>query len=411
MPQAIQLQLPAWTAGFFQPYRYKVAYGGRGAARSWSVARILLTIGAQKKLRILCTRELQSSIAESVHKLLSDQIELLQLPGYIIEKHQIRHVITGTVFIFEGLRYNLTKIKSIEAIDICWVEEAERISKDSWEVLIPTIRKEGSEIWITFNPDLEEDPTYQRFVANKPPRAWVEKVGWRDNPWFTAELREEMEYAYRVDPDAADWVWGGNCRKSAAASVLRGKWSIDTFTPNPKDKTWLGPYHGSDFGFAEDPATCVRIWIHKRRLMIERESYERKLDLHKMPAKWNADIPNLYQYIIRADSARPESISYLKQHGLSRIVSVVKWPGSIEDGVAYLRNFEEIIIHPRCKHAAEEARLYSYKVDKLTGDILPVIKDKHNHIWDPVRYALAPLIRAAKAAPSGYTGSSYGGSN
>jgi phage terminase large subunit len=411
MPNTIRLDLPRWTAPFFQPFRYKVAYGGRGAARSWSVARILLTIGAQKRLRILCTRELQSSIAESVHKLLVDQIELLQLPGYIVEKAQIRHVVTGTVFFFEGLRYNLTKIKSIEGIDICWVEEAERISQDSWSVLIPTIRKSGSEIWITFNPDLEEDPTYQRFVVNVPPRTWKIKVGWQDNPWFPAELREEMEYAYRVDPEAADWVWGGNCRKAAAAAVLRNKWKIDTFTPNPRDKKWLGPYHGLDFGFGEDPTAATRTWIWERRLFIEYECWKRKLELDHTKKQLQLDIPDIQRYLIRADNARPESISFLKRHGLSRIVAVSKWPGSVEDGVTYLRSFEEIIIHPRCKHTHEEARLYSHKVDKMSGDILRDIVDKHNHTWDSIRYGLANLIRAAKTPASGYSGISYPNKN
>jgi phage terminase large subunit len=408
----LRADLPAYAEGLFIPKRYKVYYGGRGAARSWSFARALLIKGAQQRLRLLCVREFQKSIADSVHKLLVDQIELLQMPGWTVTQRLIEHAGTGTTFIFEGLRYNTNRIKSLEGIDICWVEEAESVSKDSWELLIPTIRKEGSEIWISFNPDVEEDPTYQRFVVNRPPNAIVQKVGWEDNPWFPETLAEERDYLYRVDPEAADHVWGGEPRRASEAQILAGKWRVEAFEP---EGHWVGPLFGGDFGFAEDPSTLVELYIHKKKgvqgvLYLRRESWHVKLDIHKMIPQWNKDIGverTLRGRVIRADSARPETISYLKQHGLQRIQPVFKWPGSVEDGIAYLRGFEEIIIHPSCKHAREEARLYSYKVDKHTGDILPEVKDAHNHIWDAVRYALAPMIRQKRMPKSTYSGMTY----
>lgn len=390
--------LPEFAAELFEPHRYKVLYGGRGAARSWSVARALLIKAAAAPLRVLCAREFQKSIKDSVHRLLRDQIALLELPGYEVTDHEIRHT-NGSLFLFEGLRHNVTKIKSLEGVDVAWVEEAERVSQSSWDVLIPTIRKPGSEIWVTFNPHLESDPTYQRFVVSPPPDAWVLKVSADDNPWFPAELAAERTYLYAIDPDAAAHVWGGACRQSSDAQILRGKWRVESFTPAP---TWLGPYYGADFGFAQDPNTLVRCWIapgtlpsSTGRLMVEREAYKVGQDTDAIPEHWQRVVPGCQTHVVRADSARPETISYLKRHGLPQITGVEKWAGSVEDGIAHLRQYELIVIHPDCPHAAEEARLWSYKVDPLTNDVLPIVVDKHNHVWDAVRYALAPLIKRA----------------
>ena len=169
-------EFPKAYKALFSAFRYKVFYGGRGAGRSWAFAMALLILGANKKLRILCARELQKSIRDSVHKLLVDQIEALNLGSfYEITQNTIRGK-NGTEFIFEGLRHNSQQIKSYEAIDICWVEEAVTVSKSSWDFLIPTIRKEGSEIWLSFNPELEEDETYKRFVTNQPKNACKEGV-------------------------------------------------------------------------------------------------------------------------------------------------------------------------------------------------------------------------------------------
>ncbi len=418
MPQVIHAQLPVWASDLFRPKRYKVYYGGRGAARSWSFARTILLTGAQRPLRVLCCREFQKSIADSVHKLLVDQIALMNLGGWKVQKSEISHVGTGTTIIFEGLRYNTNRVKSLEGIDICWVEEAESVSKDSWEILIPTIRKPGSEIWISFNPDLADDPTYVRFVVNKPPNAFVEKVGWEDNPWFPDTLAEERDYLYPDDQETAEHVWGGHPRKHTEAQILAGKYRIEAFTPRPNSTHWLGPFYGADFGFAEDAQVCIECWIRKDPgkpkgvsqgdLMIYKEAWKLKQDIHKIKPHWHKIFgPKLHHRTIMADSSRPETISYLKQHGLRRIRSVFKWAGSIEDGVGYLRSFENIIIHPRCKHVAFEARHWSFKVDRLTQEILPQVVDKHNHCMDAIRYALSIFIRMSRKTSSSYSGSSY----
>jgi phage terminase large subunit len=387
----VKVELPEAFQFLTQPARYKVAYGGRGSAKSWSVARVLCLLAASKPVRILCARELQSSIRDSVHRLLADQIEALNLSARLeIQNAEIRGV-NGSLFIFEGLRHNTTKIKSMEGIDICWVEEAERVSEESWKILVPTIRKPGSEIWVTFNPEQETDPTYTRFVKNPPPDAIVRKVNHDQNPWFPIELRKEMEYDYRVDPDSAAHIWGGECKKIGDAQVLKGKWTIDDFTP---EADWNGPYYGADWGFSQDPTTLVRMWIHKRNLYIEYEAYGVGVEITETPALFD-NVPGSRNHTIRADSARPETISYMKRQGFN-IIAAKKGPGSVEDGIAHLRGYEKIIIHPRCKYAAQEARLYSYKVDKLTGDILPILLDANNHIIDAVRYGLEPVIKPAK---------------
>lgn len=212
-------EFPEKLAFLFQPARYKVLYGGRGGAKSWGIARALLIMAAQKPLRILCARELQNSMKDSVHQLLRDQIVALGLSGhYEVQNAEIRGK-NGSIFIFSGLRHNVDSIKSKEAVDIVWVEEAQTVSRASWATLIPTVRKDGSEIWVSFNPELDTDETYVRFVINPPPGAVVVKIGWQDNPWFPAVLRDEMEHLKATDPDAYLTVWGGECRQTLDGAI------------------------------------------------------------------------------------------------------------------------------------------------------------------------------------------------
>jgi phage terminase large subunit len=225
----------------FSDARYRVAYGGRGAAKSWNFARALLLLGVKSPLRILCARETQESISESVHRLLSDQVELLKLGSfYTIEKARIVGL-NGTEITFAGLKHNVANIKSYEGADICWVEEAQSVSKESWNTLIPTIRKSGSSIWVSFNPDFDDDPTYQMFVKNPPPDAYVCKVTWRDNDWFPEVLKREMEHLKRTDPDEYEHVWEGSCisllQSAIYANELRAVEREDRICSVPYDRS------------------------------------------------------------------------------------------------------------------------------------------------------------------------------
>jgi len=394
------IEFPAKTQFLFRPRRYKVLYGGRGSTKSWSMARALLLMGAQESLRVLCAREIQRSIADSVLRLLADQIEFLELQDiYEVQRSYIRSKVNGTLFLFEGLRSNVTKIKSLEGVDICWVEEAEAISEESWDVLIPTIRKPGSEIWISFNPDLEEDPTYQRFVVKPPPNATTVKLNHDDNPWFKdSELAAEEAYMRRVDPERHAWIWGGYPRKHNDAQVLKDKWRVDAI-PIPEDAD--GPYFGADWGFATDPTTGLRFWLLPGsvqkvfRLYIDAEAYRIGVPVTELPAFF-LQLPGVQGHVIRADAARPELVHHVNGTDGLVVQSAKKWAGSVEDGVGWLRSCEEIIIHPGCRHTIEEARMWSYKKDRLTGDVLPVLVDKHNHCWDAIRYAAQPLISRYK---------------
>lgn len=396
--EAVQevFDLPEKLQMLFQPARFKVAEGGRGGAKSWGFARALLILGACSALRILCARELQVSITDSVHKLLADQITMSpnMREIYDVQKKTILGA-TGTEFIFSGIQNNVNKIKSMEGIDICWVEEAATVSKDSWEKLIPTIRKPGSEIWVSFNPDQETDPTSLMFCRGPeyyPPGTVHVTINHEDNPWFPEELRIQMEYAYRTDPEAAEHIWGGKFRRNSHAQVLKDKYSIQPFIAEPD---WDGPYYGADFGYSSDPSTLIKCYIHDNRLYIAAEAYGHGVEIDGLP-KFYDQVAGAKKRTIRADSALPGTISYCQRHGYGNMIGAIKGPGSVEDGVKFLRSFVEIIIHPSCKHTAEEARLWQWKVDRLTKEPTTDLLDKHNHCWDAIRYALEPMIKASK---------------
>ena len=215
-----KVEFPEKLSILFDPARYKVLYGGRGGAKSWGIARALLIIAAMRPTRILCAREFQTSIKDSVHKLLSDQIYAMELDAHFeITQNSIRGV-NGSEFAFVGLKNNIANVKSYEGVDICWVEEANTTSKLSWSVLIPTIRKEKSEIWISFNPELETDETYQRFVANPPEDCLIAKVNWQDNPWFPETLRLEKDALFVRDREAYNTVWEGMCRQTVDGAIF-----------------------------------------------------------------------------------------------------------------------------------------------------------------------------------------------
>jgi len=259
-------QFPQKLQCLFQPekQRYRILYGGRGGAKSWGVARALLIKGAQRPLRILCAREFQTSIRDSVHKLLCDQIIELRLDGfYEITQSSLRGK-NGTEFSFVGLKNNVANVKSYEGVDICWVEEAQTTSRLSWNVLIPTIRKQDSEIWVTFNPELETDETYQRFVIHPPANSVVTKINWSDNPWFPETLELEKNSLRDRDPESYNTVWEGICRQSVDGAVFAREMQMadleDRITKVTYDPT--KPVHAVfDLGWSDATAIWFVQWI------------------------------------------------------------------------------------------------------------------------------------------------------
>lgn len=373
--------------------RYRVAYGGRGSAKSWQYARALLIHGLNAPLRVGCFREYQSSIRDSVHRVLADQIALLGLSAFYTIKESEIVGANGSLFIFKGLKRDIAQIKSTEGIDLAWVEEAEAVSDASWRTLIPTIRKDGSEIWVTFNPALADDPTYQRFVIRPPERAIVRKVSYTDNPWFPSVLRDEADSLRKNDPEAYAHVWGGEPWARSDAQVLAGKWRVEEFTPADH---WPHPYFGADWGFARDPSALVKCYVYDGRLYIAEEAGGIQLDMTDTARAFET-VSGSRDYVIRADAARPETIAEMNKRGY-RVQAAPKWEGSVKDGISHIRSYAEIVIHPRCRKVIEEARLWRYKTDPKTDDVLPVLVSGNDHYWDAIRYALAPLIRKGPSA-------------
>ena len=288
-------------------------------------------------------------------------------------------------FIFKGLYRNISSIKSLEGADVAWVEEAQTVSQESLDYLIPTIRKPGSEIWFTFNPDTLEDPVYKNFVLTKRDDTIAKKINFQDNPNFPDVLRKEMEYLHRVDYERYLHIWEGEPRTNTDAQIFKGKYSVEDFdTPGN-----VNFYYGADFGFSADPSTLIRCFVADNRLYIDHEAWGLHIELDDLP-RFYSSVPESEKWDIDADSSRPDTISYVRRKGY-KIRGVVKT--KVEDGIEFLRSFEKIIIHPRCKHTAEEFKHYSYVVDKLSGNITPKIEDKHNHCIDALRYSLIPIMR------------------
>lgn len=377
--------LPIFTA----KERFIDLYGGRGSAKSWTVADFLLIKGYEYKKRILCAREVQNSIKDSVHRLLSDRINTHKLDSFYRIKNDSIVGNNGTEFIFKGLLRNIHDIKSMEGIDYAWIEEAHSVSRKSLEILVPTVRKEESQIIFTYNPTDKDDPIHIDYTLSDRPDVLRIECNYTDNPFFPEVLRKEMEWDRANDIDKYNHIWGGQCLKHSAAQIFSGKWVVYEFeSPNIKyDIVYLG----ADWGFANDPTCLVRDFIKDNTLFIDYEVGGVNVELDEIPVVFD-QIEGSRKFWIKADSSRPETISYIKNKGFN-IKPAEKWPGSVEDGIAFLRSFDKIVIHPRCKHTIDEFKLYSYKTDPKTGEILPIIIDKHNHYIDSIRYSQDGMIK------------------
>jgi len=372
---------------FAQRKRFKVAYGGRGGGRSWSIARLLLIFGKEYKLTILCTRQHQVSINNSVYRLLVEQIGLLHgmKSFYSIQKTTIVGK-NGTQFIFRGLQ-NMTEIKSLEGVDICWVEEAENVSRDSWDYLIPTIRKRGSEIWVSFNPDDEEGETYRRFVKEADDSMLLVKTTYKSNPFISEEIEKQALHDREHDYEKYLWLWEGEPRRFTEALVFRGKFSVEEFE-TPEDAEF---FFGADFGFAQGPSTLIRMWIKENTLYIDYEAYSVGVEIDDLPGLYDT-VPGSRKWKIIADSERPDTIQYLARRGFN-IVGAKKGAGSVEEGVELIKAFDRIVIHPRCPNTGNEFKCYRYKRNSITGEVIPILGDRDNHAIDSIRYALEPIRR------------------
>ena len=368
--------------------RRNYIYGGRGSGKSHDVAEYCLFRAYQSKIKVLCTRELQNSIADSVYSLLKNKITDMKLDFFFtVYKDRIVGN-NGSEFIFKGIHNNVSEIKSMENISIAWLEESQSLSRESIDVIVPTIRAPGSILIFTFNPYKDNDPIYME-MKNATEDDLVIKANYSDNPWFPEELRLEMERDKKNDYQKYLWVWEGECLGLSDAQIFRGKYVVENFE-TPKNADF---HFGADWGFANDPTTIVRSFIVGNDLYIDMCAGKVGCDLEDTPSLFN-EVQGSSIYPIYADSARPETISFMRSKHYN-VIAAEKWNGSVEDGIQYLRSFSCIHIHERCKAVAEEFDLYQYKVDRQTGEVLRVPVDKFNHYIDAIRYSLTVPMRSA----------------
>src|SRR5690625_2545395 len=396
MNDTLQIATPESALPLLEPARYKAANGGRGSGKSHFFAEMAVeAMIADPDLSVVCIREIQKSLKFSAKRLIESKIRNLGVQHYFdITATEIRNTRGEGVMIFQGMQdHTADTIKSLEGFRVAWVEEAQSLSARSLQLLRPTIRAEGSEIWFSWNPNQPEDAV-DAFFATNPDNSIVVHVNYHDNPFLPETLREEMQSdRKRMDPEDFAHVWEGAYNMRSDSVIFGGRYRVNEFTPQ---EHWHGPYYGMDFGFATDPTAAVKVWVNDNRLYIEQEAGRVNLELDHTARFVTQRITGIDSHTVRADNARPESISYLKRKGLPKITAVRKWPGSVEDGIEHMKSYDEIIIHPSCKQTATEFRLYSYKVDKKSGDVMPAVVDANNHYIDAIRYAIEPLMKPTK---------------
>lgn len=395
--RVVDLPTPRAFLPLLEPARYLGAHGGRGSGKSNFVAELVVEQSIIAKQDVVCLRETQKSLKFSVKKLIESKIEAMNAGAYFDVQDKIIKSVRGGVIIFEGMQnHTADSIKSLEGFDIAWFEEAQSASQKSLDLLRPTIRKPGSRLVFTWNPNEPTDPIEQLLRprdAAPPPDSIVVEVNWQDNPWFPEELRKEMEYDRSRDPDKYRHVWEGQFASNSEARVFRN-WMVEEFDSDPT-ATFR---QGADWGFAVDPTVLVRCYIDGRRLYVDYEAYMVGCEIDQTPDLFDR-VPDSRRWFITADNARPETISYMRRHGFPKINEAIKGAGSVEDGIEFLKSFD-IVVHPRCVHTIAELKAYSYKVDELTGKVLPVLADKDNHVIDALRYACEGARKAKKPAPT-----------
>lgn len=389
-----------------QPRRFKGAVGGRGGAKSWFYAGRLIEDMLCGHIRSACVREIQNSIQDSVKQTLEDMIGRYEVgPWFKVTEREIvgPH---DSLIVFKGLQsHTAASIKSLEGFNRCWVEEAQTITQRSLDILIPTFRTANTELSFSWNRVNVTDPIDAFFRENEGDEDFVcIQVNYTENPWLPDELRRDMlRDRKKANKDKYRHVWLGDYRKQSEARVF-DNWKVEAFE-TPDDAIF---YFGADWGFSVDPTVLVRCFFKGDTLFFDREAYKVGCSIEETPSlfagsdprdppKWenkqgHPGVSGSTKWTIRADSARPETIDYMKSRGF-KIEPAIKGAGSVEEGVEFLKNYD-IVIHPRCKNVADEFAFYSYKVDPKTNKILPVLEDKKNHVIDSTRYAIEEVRRA-----------------
>lgn len=389
----LRLETPRVFAPLLNPARYKGVYGGRGSGKSHFFGELLIERCIMQKTDAVCVREVQKSLDQSVKKLLSEKIETLNAGAYFeVQDKKILCTRHGGQIIFAGMQnHTADSLKSLEGYHIAWVEEAQSLSQHSLDLLRPTMRKEGSELWFSWNPSQATDPVDAFLRGEEPyPGSVVVEANYNHNPRLPKVLRDEMEYDKRRDPDKYAHVWLGQYVQNSESRVFKN-WKIEEFDI-PADAVIR---QGADWGFASDPSVLVQCYIVGRTLYVPHEAYMVGCEINNLPELFMT-VPSSEKWFITADSARPETVSYMQKHGFPKMGPAIKGAKSVEEGVEWLKSFD-IVVHPRCKHTIDELTLYKYKTDPLTDKVLPVLDDKDNHVIDALRYACEGARRAGVA--------------
>lgn len=401
----LQIDTPRAFLPLISQSRYKGAHGGRGSGKSHFFAEMLVEQAILNPgLRAVCVREVQRSLSQSVKRLIEDKIERLGV-GKLFDVQEAKiNTPGGGIIIFQGMQnHTADSIKSLEGYDVAWCEEAQSLSQRSLDLLRPTLRKPGSELWFSWNPDLETDPVDVLLRGEHlPPGAVVIEVNYSDNPFFPDVLRAEMEYDKRRDPDKYAHIWRGKYRQNSEARVFRN-WKVEDFSIDP---TWI-LRQGADWGFSVDPSVIVQCAIVGRTLYVAHEAYRVGCEVDFLPDLFRT-VPDAERWPTIADSARPETISYMQRHGFPKMLAAIKGARSLEEGIAFLQGYD-IVVHPRCTHTIDELTAYSYEIDPLTGLVLPRLSDKDNHVIDSLRYACEGARRAGNPSTLDFTTSSAQG--
>ena len=374
--------------------RYLGAYGGRGSAKSHFFASLAVEMSLLEKCDIVCIREVQKTLDQSVKKLIEVKANELGVADRFRFLRSHIESDLGGVITFQGMQdHTADSIKSLEGYKYAWVEEAQTLSQRSLDLLRPTLRMPGSQLWFSWNPNFESDPVDVLLRGpNPPPGSVVVKANWSDNPWFPDVLKAELEYDRQRDPEKFQHIWLGEYQRNSSARVFRN-WKVEEFE-RPEGTIYR---MGADWGYAIDPSVLVRCSVDGKRLYIDHEAYMIGCDIDQLPDLFDR-VPESRKWFITADSARPETIAYMRKNGYPKMNAAIKGAKSVEEGIAFLQSYD-IIVHPRCQHVIDELTMYSYKVDPLTAQVLPILEDKNNHCMDALRYACEGIRKAKPAGP------------
>lgn len=402
-----------------QPARYLGAHGGRGSGKSHFFAeRLIEECLYNPNLRVVCIREIQLSLAQSVKRLLEDKIKLYGLePFFDITKTEIRLKKGTGIIIFQGMQnHTAVTIKSLEGFHIAWVEEAQSLSQTSLNLLLPTIREKDSQVWFSWNPYRKKDAIEKLLRPHDelgkrlpgPVDAIVVEANWRDNPWISDVLLNEMRRDRERDPDKYQHVWLGKYMTHSSARVFKN-FRVERFATPPGARFMFG----CDWGFAKDPSVLLRMFAIGRKLYIDRERWKVGLEIDHHPAFWAGTdkqepkrwtnphplewtgIPGSMQWPLIADSADPQNISYMRRRGFENMRPAIKGPNSIEQGIEFLKSFDIVIHADECPHTVEEFGGFAFKIDPKTEEVLGELEDKENHTIDSARYGSEPIRRSS----------------